>query len=286
MPAPLSSSSHSDKGPHRPTNEDAYLELPQSGVWAIADGMGGHQGGQLASQLVIDSLVKTLNGPGASLANLNRAIQQAHDCLLQSKASGSGPAGMGSTLVLAKIRHQQLDILWVGDSRAYLWTPTEQGGELEQLTTDHSYVSALLSAGVIDAHTAATHPERHAITRCLGWGDSPVNVDKLRRVWRDEQILLLCSDGLSRELNDHEIATILGHADNTQQAARQLLDTALAHGGNDNITLQLIAGPLAHAGTSPETATADSEITSVRPSLWISLTLAILTLLISGWQGK
>lgn len=152
---------------------------------------------------------------------------------------------MGSTIVALKSRAEKYQIAWVGDSRAYLWTPTRDGGRLVQLSSDHSYVQMLVETGVIRPEDADSHPEKNIITQCLGMQElTRVKVDVIEQQWQKNQWILLCSDGLTDELSDKTIAQILSDSQDCLAAVDQLLHAALTNGGRDNITLQIIESPL------------------------------------------
>lgn len=235
--------SKSHKGLVRGNNEDSYLELPYANLWAVADGMGGHAHGEIASSIVVDTLKTLFNASSTSLHSLEEALLESHVQIGKAIQEGHGSNGMGSTAVALKCNADSYQIAWVGDSRAYRWTARAQalGGELVQLTTDHSYVQALVNQHIISPEEAATHPERHIITQCLGAHGNDIQVDQITHSWQGNEWLLLCSDGLTNELSDQQIANILAQTDNIESAATMLLEAALAAGGRDNITLQIIA---------------------------------------------
>jgi serine/threonine protein phosphatase PrpC len=222
----------------RANNEDAFCCLPAQGLWVVADGMGGHEAGEVASAITIDTVARKVR-QGKTLAE---ALQSAHESILSATRKGQGARGMGSTVVALHSNGEEYEIAWVGDSRAYLWTRTgERHGTLEQLTVDHSYVQMLVQSGVITAAEAERHPERNVITQCLGSLElADVKVDTLTRPWQPDQWILLCSDGLTDELDDSQISAILAGNADIQSAAEALLRAALASGGRDNTTIALI----------------------------------------------
>lgn len=231
----LESSSLTNPGRKRSNNEDCYLSLPEQSLWMVADGMGGHEAGEVASDIVRKTLAS------AADASLSSAIQKAHKAVLDAAATGIGAEGMGSTIVALKHFGATYEIAWVGDSRAYLFS-REQG--LEQLTTDHSYVQMLLESGAIEPAEAHNHPDKNIITQCLGSQElDKVKVDTLSRPWQEEEWIILCSDGLSDEVSIAEMNRILKQCDSVNLAARELMAAALSAGGRDNITLQVIAAP-------------------------------------------
>jgi|SRR5690554_2010228 len=231
----LESSSLTNPGRKRSNNEDCFLSLPEDSLWMVADGMGGHEAGEVASDIVRQTLENHPAGP------LDQLIQQAHQAVLDAASDGVGAEGMGSTIVALRHLGKHYEIAWVGDSRAYLWSAAEG---LQQLTTDHSYVQMLLASGAIDAVDVNNHPDKNIITQCLGSRDlDAVEVDIIHGQWQPDQYILLCSDGLTDELSDQEIGHILKHFPAPADATRELMAAALKAGGRDNITLQLIAAP-------------------------------------------
>ena len=209
----------------------------------MADGMGGHASGEIASGIV----AKTIDDEVNNGESLSKSVQLAHFAVLDAAASGVGGQGMGSTVVALNSQNMEYEIAWVGDSRAYLWNTEqhENACELVQLTSDHSYVQMLYESGAINADELHDHPEKNIITQCLGSLDlDEVRVDTLRGRWQAHQWVLLCSDGLNDTVTDQEIATTLQAAgSNIDQACSNLVQKALDGGGRDNITLILISRP-------------------------------------------
>ncbi len=243
QPHPLDYSAVTHPGLERDNNEDSLLSLPDAGLWLVADGMGGHEAGEVASAIVRDT-VKKLSERSAP-RSLSDIIQAAHQAVLRAVSQGIGAPGMGSTVVALYSHGLDYEIAWVGDSRAYLWTPGAEGGRLEQLTRDHSYVQMLLESGAITSEEMDHHPERNIITQCLGSHElSQVQVDLVKGQWQKDQWILLCSDGLTDEVDDKTIARLLYESANCVTAADQLLHAALTQGGHDNISLQIIESPL------------------------------------------
>ena len=239
----LEYSAASHPGLMRDNNEDCFLSRPEQGLWLVADGMGGHEAGEVASAIVRDTIAREIqNDPDISLID---SIQNAHTSILHSASVGIGALGMGSTVVALKSNSEKYQVAWVGDSRAYLWTPSREGGRLEQLSTDHSYVQMLVETGVIRPEDADTHPEKNIITQCLGMQElDKVKVDHVEHNWQKNQWILLCSDGLTDEVSDQTITQILSESNDCLAAVDQLLHAALTSGGRDNITLQIIESPL------------------------------------------
>lgn len=236
-------SAATDVGLQRNNNEDTYLSSPEVGLWAVADGMGGHAAGEVASAIAAETLQHQIS-QGATLAD---AIQSAHKEILAAAASGKGGAGMGSTIVALHSIGNHYEVAWVGDSRAYLWSPRADD-PLKQITTDHSYVQLLYQTGAITALELETHPEKNIITQCLGSIElDRVTVDITEGEWKKGEWIVLCSDGLSDAVTSDDIATILSTSPNVQQATKALIDSALSHGGRDNITVAIIEFPAAYA---------------------------------------
>lgn len=231
----------SDPGRRRANNEDSYLYDADLQLWAVADGMGGHEAGEVASAIAIHVLRDQI----ALGAPITDAIQSAHKAVLDAATEIQGTRGMGSTIVALSCHQNEWQLAWVGDSRAYLWTSDEEGGDLQQLSVDHSYVQMLFQSGAISEEGMEDHPSKHIVTQCLGSTElTKVKVDTLQQVWEPQQTLLLCSDGLNDELRDESIAQILCQYQDPAEAAEALLNAALAAGGKDNITVQLITSPL------------------------------------------
>lgn len=225
-----------DAGVVRALNEDTCLAEPELGLWLVADGMGGHRTGDVASRIVRDTVMDRISS-GSSLAD---AIGDAHREILREADAREGSAGMGTTVVAVLVQGADYEVAWVGDSRAYLYD-----GELMQITRDHSYVQRLLQAGTIGREEVDNHPSRHLLTRCLGVNaEDSFKVDARRGRFTRGQEVLLCSDGLTDELSDAEIEDILGTPGSAQERVDRLVDAAIEHGGRDNVTVVLFSAPL------------------------------------------
>ncbi len=227
----------SDVGLVRPRNEDAYLLEPP--LFAVADGLGGHQAGEIASRVAMETLLGEAPSRPDPKA-LARAVRAANAAVMQAAEEGRGRAGMGTTLTAAMVEGTRIVIAHVGDSRAYLL----EGGTLTQLTQDHSIVADMVRSGAITPETARVHPSRSVITRALG-SDPNLAVDVLEVVARPGARLLLCTDGLSGMLTDDEIARILAAEPSADEAVRRLITAANDAGGQDNITVVVVE--LGHA---------------------------------------
>ncbi|MFZ2632674.1 MAG: protein phosphatase 2C domain-containing protein [Desulfosalsimonadaceae bacterium] len=223
-----------DVGVKRSHNEDSFRSEPSMGLWVVADGMGGHQGGEVASRIAVDLIADQVR----SGDTLTKPIEAAHHAILHAVAQGDGPAGMGTTVVALKTADHRYEVAWVGDCRAYLWN----GKSLRQLTKDHSYVQYLVDQGVILAKDADFHTHQNFIMQALGASETPdVSVDTVcDAFYRGEQILL-CSDGLNKELTDGDIAAILAQGRAEQETVDILIQTAVQRGGRDNITVALVS---------------------------------------------
>lgn len=227
-----------DAGRVRELNEDACLCNPELGLWVVADGMGGHSCGEVASALAIDSIEKGI----ISGESLSDAVQQAHLDILAEAGRGNGADGMGTTVVALKDHGEEFSVAWVGDSRGYVWD--DATGRLSQITQDHSLVERLLSSGLISADEAKSHPQRHLITQCLGSKElERVKVEEVILDWQPQQVLLLCSDGLTEELTDNDMQTIFSAQADLEKSADRLLRMALNKGGQDNISIILVQSP-------------------------------------------
>jgi PPM family protein phosphatase len=235
----LSSFAGTDVGRARSGNEDSYF--CGRTVFAVADGLGGHQGGEVASAAAVEPLAaldgRELADPAEAAEALTAAIREANSAILDRAAGDPGLWGMGTTVTAAALagdRHLQL--AHVGDSRAYLL----RDGSLEQLTTDHTVVAELVRRGRLTPAQAAIHPERSILTRAVGL-DPRIPVDTPEPVeLRDGDQVLLSSDGLTEAVDDDQIAELLSSQDNGNAACQALIDAANAAGGPDNITVVLL----------------------------------------------
>ena len=224
-----------DVGRVRQINEDRYLVTDV--LFAVADGVGGHQAGEVASQTSIETLEEEFREPTTD--GLVAAVQAANEAVWRLAQSKAEQRGMGTTLTaLALVEddgEEQLAVTNVGDSRAYLF----QRGELVQITEDHSLVGELVREGRLTQEEAHVHPQRSIITRALGM-EPEIEVDSWQLLpYRGDRVLL-CSDGLTNEVSDERIASTLRQLQDPQEAARDLVRQARAAGGNDNITVVVV----------------------------------------------
>lgn len=219
------------RGRVRERNEDSILTDPTGMLWAVADGMGGYGHGDVASDLVIDSLA-ALTDEGDPLAALIRHLELANDAV---RAEAARVGQMGATVVAAILHRAIAHVVWAGDCRAYL----SRGGRLRLLTRDHSLVQDLLERGEITEAEAATHPEQHIVTRAIG-GAAALEAESVSVPLLAGDRLLLCSDGLPRCVYDGSIASVLAQADTPQAACEALVREALEAGAPDNVSVIVI----------------------------------------------
>lgn len=240
----------SETGLVRTMNQDAFLVLDHLSVWAVADGMGGHVGGEIAAQLAITTIREQVESSGdllragqpATADLLQEWILAAQDAILRRATSEPKLRGMGTTIVLATILSlptPSISIAHVGDSRAYRF----RSGTLTALTKDHTLIEQYLSRGILTAKSAKTHPERHVLTRALGM-QTPVKPTVSTFPLQQDDCFVLCSDGLTKMLEDEQIESILaetiGHPTHT---CDRLIQESLERGGEDNVTVVVMAHP-------------------------------------------
>ncbi len=222
-------------GLKRDHNEDAYVCREDLNLWVVADGMGGHQHGEVASRMAIEIIAEQV----ASGNPLSLAIQLANEAIIDKTMENNPdePLPMGSTVVAVRTQDAVYDMAWVGDSRIYLF----ENGSLRQLSRDHSYVNELLQSGSISEEQARNHPHRNVITQALGvTAPMDLRVEADQHPMQPGQRLLLCSDGLSEEVPDVEIESILSLGMTPQETVDQLIQSALANGGSDNVTVVVL----------------------------------------------
>jgi len=238
-----------DTGRRRRQNEDAFVCEPP--LFAIADGMGGAQAGELASRLAA-AAIEEAGADVSDAEGVAGAVRIANARIFERSLADPAVAGMGTTVTVALVDEQAatLTLAHVGDSRAYLF----RAGALEQLTTDHSLVAELVRSGRLTEAEAAVHPHRSVITRALGT-EADVEVDTLSLELAPGDLVLLCSDGLSAMVRDDEIARLLEQSDQDPYlAAETLVRAANAAGGEDNVTVvvfELLEGEPPPAPAAP-----------------------------------
>lgn len=235
-----------DTGRVRPGNEDALLIDERLGLLVVADGMGGHKGGEVASRMAVDILkdyiAKLSGGSDAFIGNVdNRVSRQANQlasgirlanqAIFEAAASNPSWQGMGTTIVAVLLKEGRAGIAHAGDSRLYLL----RGGQFRQITGDHSLVAEQVRQGIITEEEAQKSTRKNVITRALGqWEDLEIEMQDLEL--REGDQLLLCSDGLSGMVSDPEIAALLQAYPVPEQSCQTLIEVANSYGGKDNIT--------------------------------------------------
>jgi len=222
----------SDVGCRRQINEDAMLARPDLGLWVVADGMGGHAAGDFASRTIVEQLDTV--GCAVSAEDLAaRCMERLHraNALIRARSAELGGSTVGATVVAVLAHGPAFSCIWSGDSRVYLF----RNGQLLQQTRDHTEVNALLAAGTITQAEADSWPRKNVITRAIGVEDR-VHCDQLQGQLEPGDVLLLCSDGLTEHMQDHEIASCLGRLA-PQQACDALIRETLSRGARDNVTV-------------------------------------------------
>ncbi|MEJ2591681.1 MAG: protein phosphatase 2C domain-containing protein [Candidatus Thiodiazotropha sp.] len=230
------SSCRTNTGRVRQVNEDAFLDQGNIGIWIVADGMGGHARGDVASRTIIDAF-KGLSRPSSLdefAVEVRCRLKLAHRLVKEESVRNGANLIMGSTVVALLVFKRQWLCLWAGDSRAYLL----RDGQLLQITKDHSIAQELVDLGKLSRTDMDSHPYANHITRAIG-ANPELILDERSSQLRDGDTILLCSDGLNKELSDAEIAKVLISYD-SDAATQELIDLSLEHGGRDNITVALI----------------------------------------------
>lgn len=233
MTATLASSASTHPGAVRKRNEDSLVDRPDLGLWAVADGAGGHGAGDVASAAIAEALSSIPPGLTAAemLAQVRLRLAGVH-ADLQARAEARGTGGIiASTIVVLLVRGEHYAALWAGDSRIYRL----RGGELHRLTRDHSLVQELVDAGEIDEAEAESHPRANVITRAVGAGGELV-LDKVADRIQPGDRYMLCSDGVFKELPESRIASLLAEG----ATAEELVRLAVEAGARDNVSVVVI----------------------------------------------
>jgi serine/threonine-protein phosphatase Stp1 len=229
----FNSSSSSHVGMVRQLNEDSFISRDDIGLWAVADGMGGHQAGDVASQQVTTCLKAV--SPSTDIEELHQATKQAlrtaNSTLLSHSEEYDSARPPGSTVVALLVNETKAVAVWAGDSRVYRF----RDGVVQQITVDHSHVQDLVREGLIREDEAESHPMANVITRAIGI-EEPVELDSVRLSVAPGDRFLLCSDGLSRLVSNEEMIQLMQTVD-IQDSVHSLLHTALVRGAPDNVTL-------------------------------------------------
>lgn len=268
---PTSFGSRTDVGLVRDHNEDSLTVTPP--IFAVADGMGGHAAGEVASEIAIQTLLQ--NAPdGPNSDDLARAVVAANRAIIRAANEGRGRHGMGTTLTAALLYDNRLIVAQVGDSRAYLL----HNGALQRITRDHSLVADLVESGQITEAEARTHPRRSVITRALGSDPNTLpDIYEMNLVPGDR--LLLCSDGLSSMIEDNLIESVLVRVKDPQRCASSLVNEAIEAGGFDNVTAVVV-------DASDAAATRKVKREKIKGRLGaIFLAIALIAVLVGGGVG-
>src|SRR5512140_2652630 len=263
-----------DVGRKRRHNEDAYLLDGESGLFVVADGMGGHAAGEVASRITVEAIQEYLalrddegestwpfgfNSRYSMEGNLlSTAIKRANERVIRAVQNRPELKGMGTTVVAALFDGERATLVHVGDSRAYLF----RDGELRRLTDDHSWVQEQVNAGILSEDEARSHPLKNVVTRALG-GGAHVAVDLIEIPVGEGDRFLLCSDGLTGMVTDEEITNALSSPRSLEQIVRGLVDLANERGGVDNITAIMVEVKSGSSGEPKKITDAAREKTSV-----------------------
>ena len=274
----LSAFGLTDVGRKRKHNEDAYLVDAERGLFVVADGMGGHAAGEVASRITVESMQEFIatsddttesswpfghgNRASSSGNRLTAAVERANEKVMRAVANRPELKGMGTTVVAALVDGERATLVHVGDSRAYLF----RDGELRRLTDDHSWVQEQVNAGILSEDEAKSHPLKNVVTRALG-GSPHVSVDLIEVPLRAGDRFLLCSDGLTGMVADDEIHGFLLTETVAEVVVRKLVDLANERGGVDNITsivIDVLGKPSKESGErTHSTRRRDSEKTTM-----------------------
>ncbi|RJL21837.1 PP2C family protein-serine/threonine phosphatase [Paracoccus siganidrum] len=225
-----------DKGRVRSHNEDSLTSMPEMGLWAVADGMGGHAAGDVASALIVEELA-SLGVPVSAQDQRARVLERldrAHHRII-SHAETNGLSAMGATIAILLIHRAELTCIWAGDSRVYLW----RDKALTPLTRDHSEVAQMVAAGTMTEAEARVAPRRNVITRAIGIGPE-ARPETVSGAVRPGDRLLICSDGLTEHLDDADLAHELSLPAPPPDIAARLVAETLARGAHDNVSVIVI----------------------------------------------
>jgi len=231
----------------REHNEDCYYFDASLGVWAVADGMGGHAGGEVASGIA----KQTVKASVEQGEDIELSIQKAHFAILRAIKDGIGKKGMGTTIVAVQFDGENYKLAWVGDSRAYLWNgqkDIEPDKRISQISRDQSLVQMMVDAGAITPEQARYHPKKNIITQYVGQPElKKLRVDSVESTLVSGQKLILCSDGLSDEVGNDELVHIMQESSSKQASDQEIVDaliaTAIKNGGHDNVTVIVVSAP-------------------------------------------
>jgi len=227
----------------RAHNEDYFLADPAHGIYVVADGVGGRDAGEIASRISCETIVRHV----VAGDTLDAGFVAAQTAIAEAVASGEGRNGMAATAVALHVQEARFNIVWLGDCRAYLWD-----GKLRLLTRDHSLVEAMLARGEISLEQAAQHPQRNVILAALGGEDGGPEPGTNHGEIGGQGCFVLCSDGLCDTLDNATISEILAKEQSVEDTTAALLDTAVAQGCKDNVTVLTVRfdGDRDHPGTT------------------------------------
>jgi PPM family protein phosphatase len=247
IPVPIEFGARSDKGCIRENNEDRYCAVPEMGLYVLSDGMGGMACGEVASRLAVDTIVEhcreseanpalpivggSIPGVSDTSNRLASAVRLANRAVYEASRQSVGEQPMGATVVAIRFADERVSIAHVGDSRAYRL----RNAQIEQLTQDHSFVAEQVRRGHMTEEEAGNSRLQNVLVRALGV-DASVEVTVGEELVTEDDTLLLCSDGLTRELSDGQIAALLAEGGDAQRVASHLIEMAKQAGGGDNIT--------------------------------------------------
>ncbi len=225
-----------DTGKVRKHNEDSMLERSAAGLWVVADGMGGHAKGDVASQMIVSTLQQVKEGTRLShfIDAIEDSITEVNKKLLQQAKEAKKRTTIGSTIVSMIAYKKYCIYLWAGDSRLYRL----RNKQIRQITTDHSQVEVYIEQGLITREEAATHPHGNMITRAVGATDDLYLDIGIQEIHKSDRYLL-CSDGLTKHILDLEIEAFMKEG-NAETCCRQLIDTTLERGAGDNVTAIIV----------------------------------------------
>ena len=230
-----------DIGAKRQTNQDyIFCSMQQVGslpnLFIVADGMGGHKAGDLASRYTVEKFLDSVKGSEAEnpISIIEEAVRYANLALMDKAKESIDYEGMGTTLVVATFIDKSLYIANVGDSRLYI-----VNNEIQQITRDHSLVEEMINLGEIDRRNARTHEKKNIITRAIGV-DSEVVADFFEVEYSKGDIILMCSDGLSNMIEDEDMKMIINEGNDVSEIANKLIEVANNNGGKDNISVVLV----------------------------------------------
>jgi serine/threonine protein phosphatase PrpC len=232
-----------DTGCVRSANQDSYYIDPDGRFFVVADGMGGHAGGEVASKIAVDSIRECLDAlwdvETTPQKLMQDAIDKANQAIINDQMANPVRSDMGTTVVLLLFRDEQPWFCHIGDSRLYRL----RGAKLEQISDDHTWIARAIQTGVVNADDAKSHPWRHMLLQCLGREDlKSITAQDIE--WQPGDRFLICSDGLTEELSDDRITHQLKNTRNCQQAAEALVEAAKLRGGRDNITVVIVSNEL------------------------------------------